>query len=421
MLRSMFSAVSGLRTHATFLDVVGNNIANVNTIGFKASQMVFSDLLSQVLQSASGAEAVSGGGTNPAAIGLGVTLGGIRASFTQGASQLTGRATDLAIQGDGFFIVSKDTGSFYTRAGSLTFDSAGNLVTPDGGVIQGWLASNGTLNTQTTPVNLQMPLGQMKSPAQTQNITFGGNLPSDMPLSPATGSAVTSSITMYDPLGTPKTLTLTFTHTAAGTYSLSAAGDTGTVAMGNVTFNTSGASTGEISSATSLTLSTANLATLFGGTWNNASTLDFGAPTDPARLRSFAGSSSAAATSQDGSAMGFLRSFAIDKTGVITGTYSNGATQTLGQIALASFSNPAGLMKVGESLYQATVNSGEAQVGAPGSGGRGSLQSATLEMSNVELAQEFTNLIVAQRGFMANSRVVTASDQILQDLVNMAR
>lgn len=268
MLRSMYAGVSGLRTHQTMMDVVGNNIANVNTAGFKASASVFQDVLSQTLQGA-GAPTATTGGTNPAQIGLGVRMAGISTNTGQGASQLTGRATDIAIQGDGYFVVDQGGEELYTRAGSFSLDAAGQLVTPSGGLIQ----------------------------------RIGG-----------------------------------------------------------------------------------------------------GAITVP----------------MDGS----VESFSISPDGQVVGVpTAGGPAIALGQIALASFPNPGGLEKVGGSLLRGTQNSGAviAGAGAPGADGRGTLAIGVLEMSNVDLAQEFTNLIVAQRGFQANSRIITASDELLQDLVNLKR
>jgi flagellar hook protein FlgE len=265
----MYAGVSGLRTHQTMMDVVGNNIANVNTAGFKASSAVFQDVLSQTLQGASAPTATSGG-TNPAQIGLGVRMGGISTNTAQGASQLTGRATDLAVQGDGYFVIKQDADTLYTRAGSFGLDAKGQLVTPAGGLVQ----------------------------------KVGG----------------------------------------------------GTITVDVATY----------------------------------------------------------------------QSFSIGPNGQVVGVpVAGGAAVDIAQIALATFPNPGGLAKVGGSLLRNTPNSGDpvggVNGGAPAEAGRGTLAVGVLEMSNVDLAQEFTNLIVAQRGFQANSRVITTSDELLQELVNLKR
>jgi flagellar hook protein FlgE len=492
MLRSMFAGVSGLRGHQGMMDVIGNNIANVNTPGYKSSTAVFQDLLSQILRGA-GAPQGGVGGTNPAQVGLGVRLGGIIQSFTQGASQLTGRATDLSILGDGFFAIRQGGETLFTRLGAFSFDTDGRLVSADGGTVQGWLAANGVVNTNAPIGDLQMPLGQSMPPVQTTSVRLGGNLPADA----AGGTVISTSITVYDANGQAVPITFTFTKSAARQVTDGAttlADQTLTSATANFTSDDvgktitgagipPGTTIASVTNGTTIELSAPATATASGvtidiaalpNTWAVGATAPDGAnvpqtipgfpqsltfnPTTGAPLagltaltlnpalnallgtnfsagtltidlgtgsadsfQQFAGSNTAAALSQDGAAIGFLRSFSIADSGMITGVFSNGRTAAIGQVALASFNNPAGLEKAGASTYRMSVNSGLPQIGAPGSGGRGTLSGGTLEMSNVDLAQEFTNLIVAQRGFQANSRVITASDELLQDLVNLKR
>ncbi len=416
MLRSMFSGVSGLRSHQTMVDNIGNNIANVNTFGFKSSTVVFQDLLSQVLAGA-GLPTAEVGGTNPSQIGLGVKVAGISTSFTQGAAQLTGNATDLSIQGDGFFMVSNSTGQqLFTRSGALSFDALGRLVTSNGDILQGWSAdSDGVLATNGAPGNLVMPLGQQIAPAETTSVAMGGNLDASAPV----GTIVSTSIEVFDQQGTGYTLNVEFEKTAANEWSVAASADTDAdgipdplaVAGGPITFDpvTGAVSGGAVTVDMGL------------GTFAGPISLDTGAVGDPDALVQFAGSSGAAALVQDGYALGTLRSFTIGADGTVTGVFSNGRSRPLAQLALASFTNPGGLEKAGNSTYRATVNSGNAQIGVPGSGGRGTILSSTLEMSNVDLAREFTNLIIAQRGYQANSRVITSSDELLQELVNLKR
>jgi flagellar hook protein FlgE len=402
MLRSMFSGVSGLRSHQTMVDNIGNNIANVNTFGFKSSTVVFQDLLSQVLQGA-GMPADAVGGTNPSQIGLGVKVAGINTSFTQGAAQSTGRSTDLSIQGDGFFMVANAAGEqLFTRAGALNFDALGRLVTVSGDIVQGWTAAaDGTINRNAGVGNIVMPMGQQIAPQATDAINLGGNLDH----SAVDGTQVLTSITIFDEQGAPIEARITFERTA-GAWTVAvelidAAGTaTSALAATPVAFDADGSFAGPSPTFT------------VGGT---TVTLD------GSGLVSYAGGSGAAALSQTGSPMGTLQSFTIGGDGTINGVFSNGRTRPLGQIALANFNNPGGLEKAGNSTYRATVNSGNAQIGAPGTGGRGSILSSTLEMSNVDLAAEFTNLIIAQRGYQANSRVITSSDELLQELVNLKR
>jgi len=414
MLRSLFTAVSGMRSHQTMLDVVGNNIANVNTIGFKSSQTVFEDTLSQ-LMSAAGTPQGLRGGTNPAQVGLGVRVGGISTNFSQGAMQVTGRSTDLALQGDGFFVVKRDGETLYSRAGSFNVDESGDLVNPDGSVVQGWQATRGVIDTTAALGSIKLPVGQTVPPRQTADVTVGGNLPADA----AVGATSVSSIDMYDTQGKKVTATLTYTKTAADTWALDVTvpDATGTAVSVGTSALTWDETTKTFTPATG-TLSAASLTTAgysFGADVN----LTLGTPTRP--LTQFSAPDTAAAVSQDGAEMGVLNSFSVSNDGTIVGVFSNGVQEALGQVAIANFDNPAGLEKAGGSLYRASSNSGIGVAGVAGSGGRGLISSGSLEMSNVDLAQEFSNLIIAQRGFQANSKIVTVSDEILQDLVNLKR
>lgn len=390
MLRSLFSGISGLRAHQTMLDVTGNNIANVNTTGFKASQAQFQDTLSQVLQNA-GAAQDGIGGTNPAQVGLGVRVAGITTNFQQGAAQLTNRSTDMMISGDGFFVVRKGAEQFYSRAGAFDFDATGQLVTPDGGLVQGWAAAaDGSIDVNGPLVDLRLPIATLMAAEATTSATFEGNLPSEA----AVGTVLNREIDVYDAAGNRTALELSFTRTATG-WDVSATNGA-TTATGTLAF-TDGVLTG-------------------GGT------LTVGAMTvDLATVTGYAGLDTVEASTQNGRAAGTLQSFTINADGTLLGSFSNGLKQPLGRVALATFTNPAGLTKSGNSLYASTVNSGDAQIGAAGTGGRGALTGGALEMSNVDLSAEFTNLIIAQRGFQANSRVITTSDELLQELVNLKR
>ncbi len=392
MLRSLFSGISGLRSHQTMLDVTGNNIANVNTTGFKSSQTQFQDTLSQVLQNAGGAQPGTGG-TNPAQVGLGVRVAGITTNFTQGASQITGRSTDMMIQGDGFFVVRKGAETFYTRAGSFDFDATGQMVLPgEGALVQGWAAVNGVVDTNGPLSDLRVPAGSIMPAVATTSATYEGNLDAEA----ADGTVLERTVSVFDATGNERTLALTFTKSATG-WTLGATDGTSTVAPAALTF----AADGTLTTPTSLTVGTVTV--------------------DVSALSGFAGLDTVKAKTQDGQAAGTLQSFALGADGTITGSFSNGLKQTIGRLALGAFTNPAGLEKAGGSLFRTSVNSGDAQVGAAGTGGRGSLAGGALEMSNVDLSSEFTSLIVAQRGFQANSRVITTSDEVLQELVNLKR
>ncbi len=393
MLRSLFSGISGLRSHQVMMDVTGNNIANVNTAGFKASTTVFQDTLSQLVRAA-GAAQEGIGGTNPAQVGLGVRVAGITTNFAQGSAQATGSATDLRIEGDGFFVVRKGGEDLYSRAGSFNFDTNGRLTNPDGALVMGWTAVDGEVNPNGPIGELKLPVDTILPPKPTANVGLSGNLPADG----AAGRPLVRSIEAYDDLGNKTKVDFTFQQVDASTWSVTPS--TGGPAF-TMTFDGNGRRTSPATVSTPTT-------------WG-AVTVDLSA------ITAFGGQTTIAATSQDGGAMGTLSSYTMAPDGTLMGVFSNGLKQALGQVALANFNNPPGLEKVGGSLYRSTVNSGVALVGEAGTGGRGLMTSGMLEMSNVDLAQEFTNLIVAQRGFQANSRIITASDEILQDLVNMKR
>jgi flagellar hook protein FlgE len=393
------------------MDVVGHNIANVNTAGYKSSVITFQEALSQVLNGA-GAPSVGtagNGGTNPLQIGLGTRIGTIEGVFTQGASQVTGRNLDLALQGDGFFVLEGEAGRFYSRVGNFSLDANGSLVAPGGLKVMGWMAdATGTI-ASTTPISpIDLPLGVVIDPRTTTLVETGGNLPADAPV----GDAATSSITIYDSLGAPHELIVTFTKSAANTWDMAAEidGTAATLSSSSLVFDSAGALTG----ATTINVS--------GVTPPGADPLAFDIELGGATpLVQYGGGASVEANSQNGAAIGFLREFAVGLDGTITGQFSNGETKIMARISTAVFGNPGGLQRVGESRFVATINSGEPLIDEPGSGNHGQVAGGTLEMSNVDLALEFTNLIIAQRGFQANSRVITTSDDVLNELVNLKR
>lgn len=302
MLRSLFTGITGVRSHQLMLDVTGNNVANVNTTGFKTSQTVFGDTISQMMQGASAPEGLPTpgkedlGGTNPAQVGLGVKFMGMSTNFTQGSTQLTGRTTDVMINGDGFFMVNAPGGeTLYTRAGSFSFDRDGYLVAPNGSKVLGYSVGDGTAAT--------LPTAETADPADPDLNQI--KLPED------------------DGVAAPDTSE--------------------------------------------------------------------------------------------------LKSFEIGPDGAVTATFENGTDRVVGYLAISNFTNPQGLVKTGDSMYRTSQNSGEPDIFLPGKGARGRLTTGTLEMSNVDLATEFTNMIIAQRGLQANSRTITTSDEVLQELVNLKR
>jgi flagellar hook protein FlgE len=396
MLRSLFSGISGLRAHQQMMDVTGNNIANVNTTGYKSSQAVFQDTLSQMV-TAAGAPQNAAGGTNPAQVGLGVRMASINANFGQGAAQTTGKSSDMMIQGDGFFVVKSGGEALYTRAGSFTFDANGSLTTPSGQIVQGWSADDtGQVNTAGTPGDLKLPIGVSLAPTATTSFTFTGNFSDEAALN----STKDIPVKMYDANGAPTTVPVHFVKTGAAEWTMSLPDGTSQP----IAF-VSGKAVGAPDAS-----------------GNDTGKLPLGSyEVDVHDLTQYSGETEARVSNSNGSGAGLLSSYTVSNTGQIVGVFSNGLKQTLGQLALANFNNVNGLEKIGDSMFRSTVNSGLAQVGPAGSAGVGLITSGALEMSNVDLAQEFTNLVIAQRGFQANSRIITTSDEILQELVNLKR
>lgn len=447
MLRSLFSGVSGLDANQEYIDTIGNDIANINTTGYKSNEVQFEDLLSQTVNGAT-APGSDIGGIDPTQVGLGVKVAGIEANFTQGTSEQTGNPLDLSIQGDGFFIGDSSGQTTYTRAGSLSLDGNGNLVTPDGTLVQGWPANaQGVINTSAPLGNLSIPTGQQVAANATQNVTLGGNLagqtgwtaptagPGSGSNAPTTGTS--TAVTVYATSGSPQSLALNFWQDS----SLPSGAPKGAVTAWSVEGAlTEPGSTPDYTNATTATLyydASGNLVGMTdqkGNTTTTGSSLALTVPDETTgaasgATQSFtlnmptvtgnASSDTLSALSQDGNPPGTLQSYSIGSTGVIQGVFSNGQTLDLGQIALATFSNPNGLMRAGDTSFTATANSGLAQVGAAGNGSRGTIQAGTLEASNVDLASEMTELIEAERGFQANGSVITTSDTLLQDLINL--
>lgn len=401
MLRSMFAGVSGLRNHQIKMDIIGNNIANVNTIGYKKSRTTFQDMLSQTLRGASSPQN-NLGGTNPQQVGLGMNIGSIDTIHTGGAVQPTGKITDLAIQGDGFFILRQGQNEFYTRAGNFDFDSEGYLVNPANGLkVMGWMG-----DVERTPQNLSsivITKGQPISAEATTQIEFKKNLDA----SAAVGETVQFSINVFDSLGNAHNIDVLFEKTNTNEWDCTLIEPGGTRATSSLRFDTSGNYDDTSSTINTLSFTPAGADTL------NINPVFFG-------VSQYSNDTTVVAD-QNGHQAGTLQTISIDTLGVITGVFDNGINKQLAQIALVNFDNPAGLLKIGQNLYKNSNNSGEKRIGCAATGGRGSLTPGALEMSNVDLAEEFTEMIVTQRGFQANSRIITASDEMLQELVNLRR
>lgn len=417
MLRSLYAGVSGLRNHQVRLDVIGNNIANVNTVAFKASRVTFKEGFSQLLQGASRPPGDLGG-INPIQIGSGMNIGSIDQLFTQGTVEATGQMTDLAIQGDAFFVVSNGLRRFYTRAGNFQLDADGRLIAPNNGyVVQGIVAdSAGTFSSSSVIGDIQLPLGKKSPPRATSKITLTGNLN----LRAQVGETHSMGVTVYDSAGAPHILQITFTNTGTGTWDWDVTCDTATISpsgSGSVQFN----SNGSLASFTAPGGGTDITITPNGGGDPFDVTVFAGTVNDIDGLAGFANPSNAVVSSQDGYPSGDLTGISIDTAGVITGFFTNGVSMALAQIALAKFNNPSGLLRQGDNMYTESANSGMAVMGFAGSSIPSTITPGALENSNVDLSVEFTNMIVTQRGFQANARVITTSDEMLNELVNLRR
>lgn len=408
MSRSLFSAVSGLTNFQMWLDVIGNNIANSNTPGFKSSSVVFQDILSQTL-SAGAAPGTNLGGINPTQVGLGVSIGSITPVFLQGSLQTTSRNTDIAIQGDGFFVVANGDNTLYTRAGAFTLDANGDLVESATGY-----------KVQGADGDIRISLGQQGAATMTTAAQLKGNLDYSAP----DGTTYDATFSIVDSVGASHSLTVTFTKNFAAApgqwdwevTSADAGIDTIDTPTGSIVFD----ETGAISSGDSQDIGI-NFVTGSGVTSPQAVTLDFGTPDNNTPVTGLASPSSVALSNQDGMLSGTLQSFAVGSDGSVIGFYSNGTAQTLATLQLATFNNPSGLLQVGQNHYQASATSGVANIGDPGVAGRGILTPGALEASNVDLAREFTSMILAQTGFQANARTIQASDEMLKELVNITR
>jgi len=474
-MRSMFSGVSGLRAHQLKMDVIGNNIANVNTVGYKSQRATFQEVFNQTIKGA-GSPQAGRGGTNPQQIGLGISLASIDTFHIRGAVQRTDNNTDLAINGDGFFILSNSADFLsrtYTRAGNFTLDEYGNLVAPNGYRVLGYMedeernpAPDGSTVLKGVLEGIVISKSKSYPAMATNSATMEGNLDKDLARVPAgtdpddidnyieynnltktfevkNGVKVRETTTVfYDSLGGQHKVKFTFIRgLASGTSGTSVGADNewGVIIqnLDDMSYFAKDDSTsvsdppqlseivipiqfdenGKITTGSSNDKATSVILQVPG----NGIFEDMEVKVDFSNLTQFANESTASITNKNGYPQGYLDTFSIGPTGEIYGIFTNGQSRVIGQIALATFKNPAGLEKTSENMYQVTPNSGEPIIGLPGSSGLGALNPGTLEMSNVDLSAEFTEMITTQRGFQANSRIITTSDEMLQELVNLKR
>ena len=463
MMRSLYSGVSGLQNHQTRMDVIGNNIANVNTTGFKRGRVNFQDMISQQLQGAA-KPTEEKGGVNPKEVGLGMTVAAIDTVFTQGNLQSTGISTDIAIQGNGFFIEKNGEKSYYTRAGAFSLDQNGTLVNPANGMrVQGWMARelNGEMVVQTaaTPTDLTIPIGSKDPAKATQNINFACNLNKNTPEIPENPTEAdvakgtwNTEFKIYDSFGNEHLLNVNFTRvrgnpnqwtatvqidpdnadftqTRVGLGTTDGVENTFTVSFDNngtlqaVTDSAGNNSNpdGEIILQASYTVPESN-ADADGNPYRQTMNINLG--TIGSMINTVTQSASASSTKafyQDGYTLGYLENFKIDSTGTITGVYSNGTNRTIAKLAMATFANQNGLEKAGDNTYVKSNNSGEAKINESGIAGTGSLLAGALEMSNVDLTEQFTDMIVTQRGFQSNAKTIQTADTLLETVLSLKR
>ncbi len=410
---SFFSTpLSGLSASSAALQSISNNLANMNTDGYKAQSSVFSDVFYQNY-------GTSGSG-NPIQSGLGVQVAGTTSDLSNGHLSATGVASNLALNGNGYFVVRNNNGALnYTRSGDFTTNSTGQLTTTGGQLVMGYPAVGGVINTNSALQPLNVGAGTTTPANPTSKFALTTNLNASAPV----GDTFNSPLSVYDSLGAAHTLTVTYTKTANNTWSYNAGvpstdiqGGTGSstsVGSGTLVFDSTGALASPTGSISLSIKSFANGAADMNPTWNLTDS------SGSSLLRQTASTASNSATSQDGFAAGTLSSFSVLTDGTVEATFTNGQNRALGQVVLASFANPEGLSRDGGNVYAMTSASGAPVVGTAGTGGRGTIVGSTVEQSNVDVAKEFAQLIVAQRSYEANAKAITAFDQIEQATIAM--
>ncbi len=416
-LTSFDTALTGINNNSMAINIIGDNLANMNTTAFKSSSASFSELLA-------GLSGTSSTG-DPITMGLGSTLSGVNRSDTQGTINYTGSSTDAAINGNGFFVVATNGGLGYTRAGQFQFDSAGCLISSDGFKVQGYPGVNGKIDTSAPLADIDIKTGQSVLGSATSNLTVSANLDSQA----ADGSTYASSVQVYDSLGTPHTVDLTFAKTGAGAWSWSAtisATDTGgastdpPVQVGSGTLNFDGNGKLVVADPTA-----ANPTLDFTGLANGANDMSVSFNLWDSQgntyITDYATTSGVSSSTQDGFGASILTGININSDGVIMGLTESGKSVPIAQLAIADFPNVGGLQKYEGSTFVAFSSAGDPSIGLAGTGGRGSVVGSSLEQSNVDMATEFVNLIQAQRAYQANSRVITTTDQLYQDSLNLIR
>lgn len=416
LVTAMYSGVSGITSNSSSLSVISDNIANVNTVGFKSSKAVFSDLLSTVLSN----------GSTTMQFGHGTQISSVNSSFAQGSFESTTSATDLAVDGNGFFVVNNGTDNVYTRAGQFRLDNTGKLANPQGYVLQGYSITNDVVGTTVADIDLT---GVQSTPEATTSFTAGLNLD-------ATASATstfTTPVTMYNSVGQQVILSITFTKVSgSNSWTYIPTTSVGTVdasgsASGSISFDTSGALSSingtAVGSATEPVFnfnfsSVDPPASSASVTWD---LLDTAGTATNGKVTGYAATSNNSSLVQDGFTTGVLTGLSVDSDGIITGLFDNGQTEQLNQLVLASFLNPGGLTKLGANIFSASSDSGSATIGTARTGGFGSIIGDSLELSNVDLATEFVRMITTQQAYQAAARTITTADDLMTEAINLKR
>lgn len=397
---SFATALSGLESNNTALNTIANNLSNMNTVGYKAQTDQFSTLFYQQLNT---------GANGSVQVGVGTQIATTETDFSSGAPTSTGQATDLALQGNGFFLINDHGQQELTRAGNFVLNQSGALQTTSGASVMGYPAVNGSISLGSGVQPIVLPLGQTLAAKQTGTMNIQANLDA----SAAVGTGVPAPVTLYDSLGAAHQATVTLTKTAANQWSynisLPAGEATGSAATtGSLTFDGSG----------NLTSPTGTIGGIsFTGLADGASNMNFSWNLNG--ITQTSSNSNVASATQDGYASGTYQNFNVDGNGVVQASFSNGQKQIVGQVAIGSVSNLQGLQATNNTAYLATLASGPIVIGTAGAGGRGTIEGGALESSNVDVSTEFSALIIAQRAFEANSKSVTTFDQATQAAINM--
>ena len=401
--------LTGLAANSVALNTIGNNLANLNTTGYKKENAHFADLYYQNIGTT--------GANSPVQVGFGTRVSSIDTDFVQGNIEPTSSPTDIAINGNGFFVVRNGGVQQLTRTGNFNLDAGGNLITSGGQSVMGYPANGGVANTNSSLVVLKVPVGVTQTPHATSSFSMTGSLNSSSPV----GTVFSRAQAMYDSLGQEHEVTMSFKKTASNEWSYSfglPSNESAGVAnnSGTLTFNSDGTLASPVSNVSGITFSgMADGSSDMSLTWQLRDSNGTGLITQGASV------SSVNASTQDGYAAGTYTGFSVDANGVLSAQFSNNQSQVVGQIALATVANPSGLTRNGENTYIASSSSGLVTIGAANTGGRGQIVGSALEGSNVDISTEFADLIVAQRSFEANSKTVTAFDTITQDTISMLR